>query len=73
MQYALGTVITAMVTPFTDDGALDTDGLARLAAHLVDIGNDGLVVNGTTGEAPTTTDEEYPAFSHSGPDAEGPP
>ena len=58
MQYALGTVITAMVTPFTDEGALDTDGLARLASHLVDIGNDGLVVNGTTGEAPTTTDEE---------------
>ncbi len=58
MQQVMGTVITAMVTPFTDDGALDADGLATLATHLVDIGNDGLVVNGTTGEAPTTTDAE---------------
>jgi 4-hydroxy-tetrahydrodipicolinate synthase len=47
-----------MVTPFTADGAPDYDALAALAAHLVDAGNDGLVVNGTTGEAPTTTDEE---------------
>ena len=58
MQHALGNVITAMITPFTEDGALDIDGTARLASHLVDIGNDGLVVNGTTGEAPTTTDQE---------------
>ena len=55
----VGTMLTAMVTPFTADGALDVDGVQRLAAHLVDgLGNDGLVVNGTTGEAPTTTDEE---------------
>jgi 4-hydroxy-tetrahydrodipicolinate synthase len=47
-----------MVTPFADDGSLDTRGLAALASHLVDIGNDGLVVNGTTGEASTTSDEE---------------
>jgi 4-hydroxy-tetrahydrodipicolinate synthase len=53
-----GTVLTAMVTPFRDDGSLDLDGAATLARHLVDIGNDGLVVNGTTGEAPTTTDDE---------------
>ena len=53
-----GTVLTAMVTPFTADGALDLDGAATLATHLVDLGNDGLVVNGTTGEAPTTTDDE---------------
>lgn len=58
MQESFGTVVTAMVTPFTDEGALDTEGLATLAAHLVDSGNDGLVVNGTTGEAPTTSDEE---------------
>lgn len=58
MHEAFGTVITAMVTPFTADGALDADGLAALATHLVDSGNDGLVVNGTTGEAPTTSDEE---------------
>jgi 4-hydroxy-tetrahydrodipicolinate synthase len=53
-----GRVLTAMVTPFTTDGALDLDGAQRLAAHLVDAGNDGLVVNGTTGESPTTSDEE---------------
>jgi 4-hydroxy-tetrahydrodipicolinate synthase len=53
-----GTVLTAMVTPFTRDGALDADGTAALAAHLVDSGNDGLIVNGTTGESPTTSDEE---------------
>ncbi|SCL30647.1 4-hydroxy-tetrahydrodipicolinate synthase [Micromonospora nigra] len=54
-----GRLITAMVTPFTADGALDLDGAARLAAHLVDEqGNDALVLNGTTGESPTTTDAE---------------
>ena len=53
-----GRVLTAMVTPFTADGALDADGAARLATYLVDNGNDGLVISGTTGEAPTTTDEE---------------
>jgi 4-hydroxy-tetrahydrodipicolinate synthase len=54
-----GRVITAMVTPFTPAGALDVDGAQRLARHLVDEGgNDGLVVSGTTGESPTTTDEE---------------
>ncbi|MEW1866170.1 4-hydroxy-tetrahydrodipicolinate synthase [Streptomyces sp. NBC_00669] len=53
-----GRVLTAMVTPFTADGALDVDGAQRLAAHLVDQGNDGLVVNGTTGESPTTSDDE---------------
>lgn len=61
MQEAFGSTITAMVTPFTDDGAVDLDGAASLAAHLVDIGNQGLVVNGTTGEAPTTTDDEKEA------------
>ncbi|MFC0508607.1 4-hydroxy-tetrahydrodipicolinate synthase [Micromonospora costi] len=54
-----GRVLTAMVSPFTSDGSLDLDGAARLAAHLVDEqGNDALVVNGTTGESPTTTDAE---------------
>ncbi|MET8091567.1 4-hydroxy-tetrahydrodipicolinate synthase [Micromonospora sp. NPDC005220] len=54
-----GRLITAMVTPFTPDGSLDLDGVARLASHLVDEqGNDALVVNGTTGESPTTTDAE---------------
>jgi 4-hydroxy-tetrahydrodipicolinate synthase len=53
-----GRVLTAMVTPFTADGGLDLDGAGRLATYLVDHGNDGLVINGTTGESPTTTDDE---------------
>ncbi|MEU7132716.1 4-hydroxy-tetrahydrodipicolinate synthase [Streptomyces sp. NPDC046261] len=57
-QTPFGRVLTAMVTPFTAEGALDLDGAQRLAAHLVDAGNDGLVVNGTTGESPTTSDAE---------------
>ncbi|RBM05097.1 4-hydroxy-tetrahydrodipicolinate synthase [Streptomyces sp. PT12] len=57
-QTPFGRVLTAMVTPFTADGALDTDGAQRLATHLVDAGNDGLIVNGTTGESPTTSDAE---------------
>ncbi|AUG77267.1 4-hydroxy-tetrahydrodipicolinate synthase [Kitasatospora sp. MMS16-BH015] len=57
-QTPFGRVLTAMVTPFTPDGALDLDGAQRLAAHLVDSGNDGLVLNGTTGESPTTSDAE---------------
>src|SRR3954463_9147179 len=57
-----GRMLTAMVTPFAGDGSLDLDGAATLAAHLVDQGNDGLVVNGTTGESPTTTDSEQEAI-----------
>ncbi|MFM9443593.1 4-hydroxy-tetrahydrodipicolinate synthase [Streptomyces acidiscabies] len=57
-QTPFGRVLTAMVTPFTADGAIDLDGAQRLATHLVDAGNDGLVVNGTTGESPTTSDAE---------------
>lgn len=54
-----GRLITAMVTPFNDDGSLDLDEARRLAAHLVDeMGNDSLVINGTTGESPTTNDDE---------------
>ena len=53
-----GRVLTAMVTPFAPDGSLDLDGAARLADALVSLGNDGLVVSGTTGEAPTTSDAE---------------
>ncbi len=53
-----GRVLTAMVTPFRPDGGLDLDGAQRLATHLVDHGNDGLVISGTTGESPTTTDDE---------------
>ncbi|GAA1934234.1 4-hydroxy-tetrahydrodipicolinate synthase [Streptomyces sodiiphilus] len=57
-QTPFGRVLTAMVTPFTEDGSLDLDGAQRLATHLVDAGNDGLIVNGTTGESPTTSDTE---------------
>ena len=54
----LGTLLTAMVTPFAPDGSLDLPAAARLANHLVDSGCDGLVISGTTGESPTTTDAE---------------
>ncbi len=57
-----GRVLTAMVTPFGDDGRLDLDAAAKLAVHLVDRGNDGLVVSGTTGESPTTSDDEKVAL-----------
>jgi 4-hydroxy-tetrahydrodipicolinate synthase len=53
-----GRVLTAMVSPMHADGSLDLDGAQRLATHLVDHGHDGLVVSGTTGESPTTTDAE---------------
>jgi 4-hydroxy-tetrahydrodipicolinate synthase len=53
-----GPVLTAMVTPFDDAGKVDLDATGKLAAWLVDNGNDGLVVTGTTGESPTITDEE---------------
>jgi 4-hydroxy-tetrahydrodipicolinate synthase len=54
-----GRLLTAMVTPFAPDGALDVEGAARLATHLVDEQrNDALVISGTTGESPTTTDAE---------------
>jgi 4-hydroxy-tetrahydrodipicolinate synthase len=50
-----GHLLTAMATAFHDDGSVDLDGTARIAAHLVDHGHDGVVVSGTTGESPTTT------------------
>jgi 4-hydroxy-tetrahydrodipicolinate synthase len=54
-----GRLLTAMVTPFRPDGSLDVSGAARLAAYLVDEqSNDALVINGTTGESPTTSDAE---------------
>ncbi|CAB4339878.1 MAG: 4-hydroxy-tetrahydrodipicolinate synthase [Actinobacteria bacterium] len=56
---SFGTVLTAMVTPFTSDGSrVDLDAVATLANELVDLGNNGLVVNGTTGESPTTDEHE---------------
>jgi 4-hydroxy-tetrahydrodipicolinate synthase len=53
-----GRMLTAMVTPFHEDGSVDLDGVARVADHLVRNGNAGVVVSGTTGESPTTTVEE---------------
>ena len=54
-----GRVLTAMVTPFAADGSVDLDAAAGLAGYLVDeMGNDGLVISGTTGESPTTSDAE---------------
>ncbi|QGF24162.1 4-hydroxy-tetrahydrodipicolinate synthase [Raineyella fluvialis] len=58
-----GRLLTAMVTPFDDKGDLDLGAARALAAHLVDdLRHDGLVINGTTGEAPTTSDEEKAAI-----------
>jgi 4-hydroxy-tetrahydrodipicolinate synthase len=58
-----GRVLTAMVTPFTPDRTLDLEGAQRLASHLVDEqANDALVISGTTGESPTTSDAEKDAL-----------
>ena len=54
----LGEVLTAVVTPFDASGAVDHDRFRELAGYLVDNGSDGLVVAGTTGEAPTLSDDE---------------
>src|SRR3954449_3714979 len=56
---ALGTVITAIVTPFTEDGAVDEDGFVSLLHYVAEHGSDGFVVCGTTGEAATLSDEEH--------------
>ncbi|MCW2692274.1 MAG: dihydrodipicolinate synthase [Mycobacterium sp.] len=66
-----GRLLTAMVTPFTADGVLDLDGAQKLAATLVDAGNDGLVISGTTGESPTTSDAEKAALLRAVLDAVG--
>ncbi len=59
IQAPFGSMMTAMITPMSSDGTVDYDGAGRLADYLVtDMRNDGLVINGTTGEAPTTTDAE---------------
>ena len=57
-----GRVLTAMVTPMFPDGRVDLDGAQRLATHLVAHGHDGLIVSGTTGESPTTSDAEKDQF-----------
>ncbi|HEY9832852.1 MAG TPA: dihydrodipicolinate synthase family protein, partial [Stenomitos sp.] len=58
-----GRVLTAMLTPFKEDGSVNYEVAEQLAAHLVNNGTDTLVVCGTTGESPTLTwDEEYQLF-----------
>ena len=58
IQAPFGRLATAMITPFKKDLSIDWDGVSTLAKHLVDTGHDAIVVSGTTGEAPTTSDEE---------------
>ena len=58
IQAPFGRMITAMVTPFDKNGKIDWPGVEKLAAHLVANGHDGIAVNGTTGEAPTTKSSE---------------
>lgn len=66
-----GRMLTAMATAFADDGSVDLEGTAAIAAHLIDHGNDGVVVSGTTGESPTTTTEEDGLILHAVKDAVG--
>src|SRR5690349_11323398 len=67
----LGEVLTAIVTPFDADGAVDYDRFRELAAYLVDHGSDGLVVCGTTGESPTLSDGERLELVRAAVDAVG--
>jgi 4-hydroxy-tetrahydrodipicolinate synthase len=67
----LGEVLTATVTPFDADGAVDYERYRELCAYLVDNGSDGVVVNGTTGEAPTLSDEERLGLLRAALDAVG--
>src|SRR3954447_21493639 len=57
-QAPFGRVLTAMVTPMRADGSVDEAAAQNVATHLVERGNDGLVISGTTGESPTTSDTE---------------
>jgi 4-hydroxy-tetrahydrodipicolinate synthase len=58
MQGVFGEILTAIMTPFREDGSVDLEKFRELAGYLVDNGSDGVVVTGTTGESPTLTDEE---------------
>jgi 4-hydroxy-tetrahydrodipicolinate synthase len=62
MRTDLGTILTAMVTPFDADGSVDEETAVALMHHLVEHGSDGLVICGTTGEASTLNDEEHLGF-----------
>jgi 4-hydroxy-tetrahydrodipicolinate synthase len=67
----LGEVLTAVVTPFREDGTVDLDAFRALCGFLLDNGSDGVVVTGTTGEAPTLSDEERMALYEAALDAVG--
>jgi 4-hydroxy-tetrahydrodipicolinate synthase len=67
----LGEVLTAMVTPFGDDGSVDLERFRELCLHLVGNGSDGLVVAGTTGESPTLSDDERFSLFETAVDAVG--
>jgi 4-hydroxy-tetrahydrodipicolinate synthase len=67
----LGEVLTAIVTPFGEDGELDLDAFRGLCMHLLDNGSDGIVVTGTTGESPTLSDDERMALYAAAVDAVG--
>ena len=59
MTPRFGRVLTAMISPFDEDGSLDIEGAQKLAKWLVEQGNEGLVIAGTTGESPTLSHEEH--------------
>ena len=58
LKRSLGRVITAMITPFNEDGTVNYDGAVALGRHLVEHGSEGLLVGATTGEGATMTNEE---------------
>lgn len=72
MSGRFGQLLTAMVTPFGDDGAVDYEGAQTLAKLLVEDGNDGLIICGTTGEAPTLSSEEKVGLWKATKEAVGP-
>jgi 4-hydroxy-tetrahydrodipicolinate synthase len=72
MSGRFGQLLTAMITPFRDDGAVDFQGAQTLARQLIEDGNDGLVICGTTGEAPTLDPEEKLQLWRDIKDAVGP-
>jgi len=71
MRSVLGEVLTAIVTPFRADGSIDVEAFQELASFLLDNGSDGIVVAGTTGEAPTLSDDERQTLFEAAVDAVG--
>jgi 4-hydroxy-tetrahydrodipicolinate synthase len=71
MAPMLGEVLTAIVTPFDDEGRVDLARFRALASYLIDHGSDGIVVTGSTGEAPTLTDDERLALYEAAVDEVG--